>query len=145
MIHLKMYNKKTCCIASIWQLCHFISLHFAFLSCVLGVPCDVDTVTSTTIEILASKAPGNFSLITVTDVSNQNPRDFPVNGNKSISLSGLAPGMNHYIRYSNGSSFCCQVWTSEQDFSFGVDCGFRDCKCLFACSVCEISLFELQQ
>lgn len=127
-------------------MCHFISLHFAFLSCVLGVPCELVTVKSTTTEILVSKKTENLSLITVTDSSNQNPQRFQENGDDIISVAGLTPGTNYYIRYSNGSSFCCQVWTREQKtLPLGWIAGFRDCKCLHTCSVCEISLFELQQ
>lgn len=103
-------------------MCHFISLRFAFLFCVLDVSCELGTVTSTATEILVSKAPENLSLVTVTDVSHQNPRNFQVNSDNTISVAGLAPGTNYYIKYSNGST-CCQVWTSEQDSSFGVDDG----------------------
>ncbi|XP_070284115.1 receptor-type tyrosine-protein phosphatase eta [Myotis yumanensis] len=76
-----------------------------------SVPCELVTVKSTTTEILVSKKPENLSLITVTDSSNQNPRRFQEKGDDVISVAGLAPGTNYYIRYSNGSSFCCQVWT----------------------------------
>ena len=104
--------------------CRFISLHFVLLSCVLGSRCDLVELTSTASEIQSIKAPGNFSVINVTDLSDQSQQFPRADSDGKTSFSGLVPGTHYLFTFSNGSSTCCQeVQIRERDFSFGMDCG----------------------
>ncbi|TEA34055.1 hypothetical protein DBR06_SOUSAS2310165, partial [Sousa chinensis] len=89
--------------------CHFISLCFLLLSCVLGSRCDLLEFTSTASEIQSSiKAAGNFSVINVTDLSGQSQQFLRADSDGKTSFSGLVPGMHYLFTFSNGSSTCCQ-------------------------------------
>lgn len=94
-----------------------------FLSCFLGSRCDTIGFRPTASEIRSIKAPGNFSVINVTDSSGQ-VQGLP-QADGETSFSGLAPGTTYLFTFTNGSSTCCQeMQIGERGFSFGLDCGF---------------------
>nr|KAF6438780.1 protein tyrosine phosphatase receptor type J [Molossus molossus] len=73
------------------------------------VSCDLSIVTSTMTEIhITSKAPGNFSLKSVANRSNENQHHFQKDNDSILSAVGLTPGTSYQIRYSNDSTTCCQ-------------------------------------
>lgn len=118
---LKIIIKKSVVWLVYGGRCHFISLCFILLSCVLGSRCDLLEFTSTASEIQPSiKAAGNFSVINVTDLSGQSQQFLRADSDGKTSFSGLVPGMHYLFTFSNGSSTCCQeVQIREWGFSFG--------------------------
>nr|XP_058925552.1 receptor-type tyrosine-protein phosphatase eta [Kogia breviceps] len=70
--------------------------------------CDLVEFTPTASEIQSIKAPGNFSVINVTDLSGQSQQFPPADSDGEASFSGLVPGMHYLFTFSNGSSTCCQ-------------------------------------
>ncbi|XP_061057747.1 receptor-type tyrosine-protein phosphatase eta [Eubalaena glacialis] len=70
--------------------------------------CDLVEFTSTASEIQSIKAPGNFSVINVTDLSGQSQQFPRADSDGKTSFSGLVPGTHYLFTFSNGSSTCCQ-------------------------------------
>uniref|UniRef100_A0A8D1JFP0 Receptor-type tyrosine-protein phosphatase eta n=1 Tax=Sus scrofa TaxID=9823 RepID=A0A8D1JFP0_PIG len=73
--------------------------------------CDTIGFRPTASEIRSIKAPGNFSVINVTDSSGQ--VQWLPQADGETSFSGLAPGTTYLFTFTNGSSTCCQEMQIE--------------------------------
>lgn len=78
--------------------CRFISLHFVFLSCVLGTGCNSTTFSSIARE--SPWAPAGEDLVTATGMASNGQFTLA----DSRTSSPLGPGMHYSLTLSNGSS-----------------------------------------